>query len=221
MGNLFWGLVIAYTLLKLCGNNATVGIVITLVVSIIMNYWCIHLPIIQVYFSDFFSAAFILIGVLYKRKKWEYEQNANFILPLAFLLVVLGTIYWRGCVPIINAWKILPYYITAVVGTLAVFCVAKRIVYGCCKMQILNKIGRDTLAILTWHFLCFKFVSWLIMLVYNLPIEMLAEFPVIYEYASKGWWIAYLIVGIMLPLGIDWLIRFSKESLIIMFKRIL
>ena len=56
------------------------------------------------------------------------------------------------------------------------------------------------MTILTWHLLSFKAVSLLIILIYGLPIEQLGEFPVIVEYATKGWWILYFVVGVGLPL---------------------
>lgn len=218
MGNLFWGLIITFMFLKYCRNNAIVGIIISLAISIIMNIFDFLIPVIRVGFSDFFSAAFILTGVFYKRKDLKFELKPYTVLPIACILVVLGTIYWRGCVPEIVAWKILPYYITAITGTLAIFSISKIIVYCCRKRTFVNKIGGGTFAILTWHFLCFKFVSWMIIVIYKLPLDTLAEFPVIHEYANNGWWVVYFLIGVMLPLGIDWLIRLFKESLIILFK---
>lgn len=141
MGNLFWGLILAYTLLKLFRNNATIGILISLFISMLMNSFNIHVPIIQVYPSDFFSTAFILTGVQYKRGGFQIEQKPYHILPIALLLVILGTIYWRGCIPVIETWKILPYYITAIAGTLAVFCIANIIKNKECNRLMFNKIG--------------------------------------------------------------------------------
>lgn len=66
--------------------------------------------------------------------------------------------------------------------------------------DMLVYVGNNTLTVLTWHFLCFKIVSLVIILVYNLPIEQLACFPIIPEYAS--WWIAYFVVGTGVPLAI-------------------
>ena len=61
-------------------------------------------------------------------------------------------------------------------------------------------IGENTLSILIWHFLSFKLVSLMIIKVNGLPIEMLAYFPVIPEYSSKGWWVIYAIVGLVVSL---------------------
>ena len=60
-------------------------------------------------------------------------------------------------------------------------------------------IGNNTIQILTWHFLCFKIVSLIIILVYHLPIEHLAEFPTISDYSASGWRICYFLIGILIP----------------------
>ena len=53
--------------------------------------------------------------------------------------------------------------------------------------------------ILALHFTCLKIVSLLKIRVYGLPIERLAEFPVIEE-NNSWWWIAYTLVGVAVPL---------------------
>ena len=67
-------------------------------------------------------------------------------------------------------------------------------------INLVDYIGENTLTILTFHFLSFKFVSLLIILQNDLPIDMLSQFPVITDYAYDGWWIAYAITGIAMPL---------------------
>ena len=73
--------------------------------------------------------------------------------------------------------------------------------HGICA-KALDFIGKNTLTILTWHFLAFKLVSLLIIDIYDLPIERLAEFPVITEYSKQGWWIAYFIIAMVVTCGI-------------------
>lgn len=93
------------------------------------------------------------------------------------------------------------YFLTAIGGLMAVYSVSAQIEKGNNKIRsLLIFIGNNTLTILTWHFLCFKLVSWLIICLYGLPIVRLAEFPVIQEYSSQGWFVAYFIVGVIIPL---------------------
>ena len=65
-------------------------------------------------------------------------------------------------------------------------------------------IGQNTMPVVILHFLCFKIVSYLGVLVKKDPLCLVAAFPVLYE--GSGWWMAYLIVGLGVPvaLGLLW-----------------
>ena len=212
LGALFWGLIIAYVFLKLFRNNAVYGIILSLIVSMVMNGTDFHIPIIVVRHHHFFSAAFILAGIQYKRKGLNIENSRLVIIPLGMAFVLVGTFFWPADVTKIDIWKTIPYYITALCGTLMVFAIAKIIVnkWYC---VLLKKIGGGTLEILTWHFLSFKSVTFLIIIVYGLPIESLSKFPVIREYSSHGWWLAYFVVGILFPICIKHIISLIEYKI--------
>lgn len=59
-------------------------------------------------------------------------------------------------------------------------------------------IGNHTFAILVLHFLCFKVVNLLLIYIYRLPMERLAELPIMNGYSK--FWILYTIAGVGLPL---------------------
>lgn len=37
-------------------------------------------------------------------------------------------------------------------------------------------------------------------MIYDLPLEQLAYYPSIQELSSRGWWVIYTIVGVLMPL---------------------
>lgn len=124
------------------------------------------------------------------------------IVGLSIVLISLGTVYWQAIVPRCEWWKVIPYYITASIGSLSIYLCCKRI----CNIkhdglkEVLVFIGDNTISILTWHMLSFKLVSLIIISIYSLPIEHLAEFPVIESYTTAGWFVAYFVVGVFVPL---------------------
>lgn len=83
--------------------------------------------------------------------------------------------------------------------------------HGICA-KALDFIGKNTLTILTWHFLAFKLVSLLVIGIYDLPIDRLAEFPVITEYSRQGWWIAYFIVAMVVTCEIAYCNKWIKNN---------
>ncbi len=64
--------------------------------------------------------------------------------------------------------------------------------------------GQNSMAIVVLHFLCFKIISLVGVVVYNQPREGIAAFPVLYE--QGAWWIAYMFAGIIVPvfLSVMW-----------------
>lgn len=59
-------------------------------------------------------------------------------------------------------------------------------------------VGRNSLHIMLWHFLAFKIVSFVYIKLCGLPPYYLASFTVLnVDYL----WIAYTLVGVVVPLG--------------------
>lgn len=117
------------------------------------------------------------------------------VLPLLFIL----SLFWHTAIPTITYIEITPYFIVATIGSLSIFSLSHKINDNNLIGRFLTKIGGITFNILTWHMLSFKIVSYMLILYYGLDISRLAEFPVILEYAQKGWWVLYLIVGVFIP----------------------
>lgn len=140
-----------------------------------------------------------LIGYLYK-KKCDNWNKGNLSLLFA-IIVAIGSVFCFASMLSFTTEKILPYAICAICGTIMTLNVSRYITSkeGWVK-NILIYVGNNTLTVLTWHFLCFKIVSLIIIQLYNLPIEQLACFPIIPEYAS--WWLIYFVVGAGVPLSI-------------------
>lgn len=57
--------------------------------------------------------------------------------------------------------------------------------------------GRHSLTIILLHFLSFKIVTLLQIVLFEEKIEVLSAYPV--HISSNGWWIAYSIAGISIP----------------------
>jgi len=80
--------------------------------------------------------------------------------------------------------------------------------------NLFGYIGDHSLIILTFHFLAFKLVSLFIIYVNNLSINQLAIHPHIKFEMFNWWWILYAVVGVSLPLVVEFLITKTKTRLI-------
>ena len=96
--------------------------------------------------------------------------------------------------------KMVPFIITGVLGTWVVYSLPWETI-GKRLSSFFNYIGTHTLQILTWHFLSFKIISLCIILLYDLPIEHLAEFPVIESFSNQFWFL-YFVTGVIVPLAL-------------------
>lgn len=159
---------------------------------------------------EFLAATFFVIGFLLaynhipKFKSWQSI--------LAFGVMIVNSFFnlIEVADPFNDPVKVIPYVITAVMGT---WCVYSLPWHWMLKIiaSYMENIGNHTLTILTWHFLSFKIVSLIIIVVYNLPLERLAQFPVIGEYTNRGWFVLYFLVGIVFPLLLSMLKNEIKQ----------
>lgn len=161
---------------------------------------------------ELLAAFFMIAGCMYKRSDWQLERHA-YTLPIGVLLVGVGVMFWPCNMQSVQYDQAAAYCFTAIVGSVMTLALARWLLRcGANWEKALTYVGDRTLVILTWHFLSFKIVSLVIIWVNGLPIGRLAEFPIMADYSRRGWWLAYLVVGILLPLTIDRCCRMVKKA---------
>ena len=186
---------------------------IIMLISCLMNFAALKLYIVN--YQDSMAAFFIFIGYLYKRISFSVDKHFVFLL-LAFLLVTIGSIYWPGAAVGVKYQNQIPFMVTAVIGSMAILGLCRMFEqsqFGYLRMTF-NYIGNNTLTILTWHFSTFVLVNYIIIKIYHLPLVKLAEFPVIFEYNTKGWIFIYCTMGMIIPGAIAYMNRFIKSPLL-------
>ncbi len=173
--------------------------------AIITSVFNLRIPFLGIKSLTFLSTTFFLVGYAYKTKHDNW--NKAYLSILFAVIVAVGSVISYTSMLSFTTEKILPYTVCAICGTVMILNVSHYIASkeGWIK-NMLVYVGNNTLTILTWHFLCFKIVSFAIIKLCNLPIEQLAYFPIIPEYAS--WWVVYFVVGTGVPLSI--LLLFPK-----------
>lgn len=135
-------------------------------------------------------------------------RNAIFIITL--LITPIIALKLPSSMFTMGTSEVITYIISAILLSTSIFFVFER--FGNRKIGILNYIGQHTLEILTWHFLLFKAVSFIIVLLNDLPIEQIAYFPTIQEYSRYGWWIVYTVIGVMIPIAMTYLKTKIKQT---------
>lgn len=191
---------IRYLSIRFVGRHsllATGGVSITLfVIGIILAQKNIIL-------SRHADVAFVVLpilfaGYLFNNFKLQLFIHWGAAFCCALFLVFVSRKY--GFIQLDNRIYISPWlFITASFAGIYVNLFLGKIIQ---KVSILGEsfayIGRRSLMIMALHFLAFKSVSALYILLNQSPGYWFAKFPVIT--GSDGWWIAYTITGIGIPL---------------------
>lgn len=89
--------------------------------------------------------------------------------------------------------------ISSILGLALIYSISNLIVsYVQPLSSLISLIGKNTITILGVHFLAFKLVTIIVIAIHQDPIQYLASYPVL----DGNWWLAYVIFGVLVPLGI-------------------
>lgn len=152
-------------------------------------------------------------GFLYRAFNDKFKPAPYFTIP-AGLVVVVGVIYLGNPSMASSATRLSSPLLLAL-GSIAGFC----LIYGLANLlnrvpklnSVLGFIGENTVFVLLFHLLAFKLVSMLKVAVYKLPREMIGGYPYVHSDEGSWFWILYSIVGLALPLGIVWTIKYCAD----------
>ena len=187
------------------------GALVLLLLSVLLSRFGLSIPY-YIEARELLAASFMVAGFSYRRTSLNLEQRYPLIvIPAGAAVVALGAAFWPSNMLALTWTGILPYFVSAIAGIFMAFSLCKWLSRFKLLGGSLTFTGDRTLSILTWHFLSFKIVSLVIIAIYGLSIVHLAEFPVIETYAYRGWWAAYLIVGVTIPLLLDYCFRCLKK----------
>lgn len=197
---MFFASFIFYGLLKL--RMPVVGGLAALLLSVLLYFRGI--PVVNIYCGakEWLAVACMMAGYLYK--SYAVDQLADryraYVITGGVMLLIAGSVYWRGEMIDMPWTHTVPYFLSAMAGSIVVMLLSKVFADKTRWLSsLVSRIGNKTIEILTWHFLCFKIVSLVIIACYGLPIEHLAEFPVMRPYHVQGWWALYFVVGVVVP----------------------
>lgn len=144
----------------------------------------------------------VMFGIGYVVSQFKVKFTKNLWLWFSSLVVlIIGVMLQPLSRPFTLATPLdTPYIIImALVGVYFVFYLA-HVLNKTYLKKLLVYVGDNSLIILTFHFLVFKFASWFIVLVSDLPMSEIASHPHIKFGESNWWWLFYTILGVSLPL---------------------
>ena len=144
------------------------------------------------------SFAIIIYYFGYLYKKYEYKIKFKFIYAIVSCFV-LYRLSFIGSVDMVHNHFVNPifYIISSLIGIYLSIYLAKLVADN----NVIKYIGKNTLIVLALHFTCFKIVDFCYIKYTNLPISELSKFPIV----SQKLWVAYSLVGILIPISIKYI----------------
>lgn len=209
--DLFWGSLIFFLCKKYVKKDWVI-LLLLLLVTILFARKKIFDPFFDISSDDVYAAWYVAVGYYFHKKIGGCISGFCGSKPtLALLCAMLGIVGMIISVRYgIYGFKYCPWNqvllraVASVLGIVTVWLLSLLFVRLCDGTRVYRcflNIGSHTLEILTWHFLCFKVVSLLIILLFGLDMCRLAEFPTIAEFANLGWGWLYVFVAIILILS--------------------
>lgn len=173
---------------------------VLLIGSYITIHFDINLPWIGSLGLILFSAMFYVFGFCYKKIESD-KYYTKLSLCVTTFITFFGLTYFDKVTGVLGIMdeSVFPYTMIAMSGIIMVLNLSKLIEGTKYIKNFFYYAGNNTMIILALHFTCLKIVSLIKIGVYGLPIERLAEFPVIEE-NNSWWWIAYTLVGVAVPI---------------------
>lgn len=97
------------------------------------------------------------------------------------------------------------------IGIYFIMCVSNYIANSNNEFKLLKYIGNSTVVILCLHFLCFKIINLVQILIYKYPMYRIASFPTLS--GSNGWWFVYVLTGVFVPICIKYIFNIIVKNI--------
>ena len=204
-------------------TTVIIGIV---VVNRLLNLSVVpHVPgaLTQMVYWGLNGLLFFYLGYLYRLYSWNERllKHKAWLVPLLFIIVILAVVSMKPRIVSVITNGSIPVYQSvsgAFVGSAertglpllqyifyAAVCLCGIVMTllfsqfrGISGSKALKTLGKYSLHIMCLHFLAFKCVSLIIISLYHMPVERLAEYPVV-NGVDGLWWLAYTLCGCLLP----------------------
>ena len=146
-----------------------------------------------------FSAVYLYSGMVYRKYEKKIPMNI-YTTGFTMLATLIGSYFITGDIDMryTTLHNITPYYLLSISGTIMSFSISKWLNTKHINFY-LYYIGNHTMPILALNLLALKIGSIFKIFIYNMQIDMLSSYTVIYEH-NHCFWVIYTIIGVAVPL---------------------
>jgi fucose 4-O-acetylase-like acetyltransferase len=231
-GPIWFVVVLFFAMIVLFISNKTVSffpqkkqILIILLISILSGALGCYFLSIERIFRFRFEVALLIQPIIFAgficHRYWSVvTKYINLITGTIFLILLIVYAYvadFKIDISSCNIENPLIFYTSALFGICFCLCLSHYFNKVTYFKKIIGYTGENSFHIMALHFLSFKIISYIYVIVYEKPIYMIAEFPYIKE---SNWWVLYTIAGVVLPLTAIGLLRIIGKNVDDLLKRV-
>lgn len=166
----------------------------------ICSFYDINIPHIGKLSTILIGTLFSIVGYLFRNKQQlQMYLTINGMLMTMFMILLFVSWKCHQLSMFCVGNDVLLYLPISLVGVFFIMGVSRKLMKATYINNVLCYVGKHTMIIFALHFLAFKVVSAIIIVVLGFEYVRLSEFPVITN-VSSFWWLAYSLVGVLLPL---------------------
>lgn len=200
IGALFYTLVGYDLIVRLTAKLRYQSIVLSIVAAVFLIIGLnIKMPLVLM--NNILEASFFVhCGFMFKKIKFqETTKKLDWLFGLPLLVVLIIAKYNTVSFATNTYNSKVMFIVAAFCGSTAVL-LGSELIESYKVFNWLIFLGQNTIGVVIWQFVSFKVVHLVQIAIYGLSIDKIAEYPVIYEYATAPWIVADTIVGIIVSI---------------------
>lgn len=186
-----------------------------LLLTLLIKYINTHIPVIGDLSIVSFGIAYILSGFIYRKHEHLFPTNYLFLI-IVFSIVVIGSVCFVGTIDMryTTLQNIIPYYSLSILGIILTIKFSVKLNDNLPNniKNALYYIGNHTMVIFALHLLAFKLGNLAKIWIYDMPIERLSDHTIIADF-NDIFWIIYVLLGIAIPLLLNYLYNICVKKL--------
>ncbi len=191
------------------------NLLLLLFVSILLKYFNWDVAVVGNLSVVTFSMVYIYLGKVFRFLEWKFSYHQTSTIIITFIICLIGCNFIEGPIDMryTTLWSILPYFMVSICGILfTIF--ASKILNGLSVNRFFYYIGNNTMPILALNMLALKLGNLIKILLLDLPIKQLSDYPIISEY-NDYFWLLYTLIGVSVPLITYKLYEVIKRTIVV------
>jgi len=158
----------------------------------------------EIFNAAFVALLFFYIGFIYRKIERRIPMNILIAIESYIILYVCAESGFVIDMRINYYPSIVMFLINSILGIYLMVYLSKKIDKVRFEFNLLKYIGRNTIIIMALHSTCFKLAGLLQIAIYKLPMYKLGNFGATEN--IMHWWALYVLVGVFVPIVIQYLI---------------